>query len=353
MHNPMNDLAASTGCGGDEPNLAEVVRRLTRASLLVVGDAMLDRHVHGRLAQTVGNPAVPVLGVEREVALPDGAANVVRHLTGLGAAVSFVSVIGDDQTGSDLTALIGGQPGVEPWLLVQGGRTTTLRTRYIADGVPILRADQQDTGRIQPKLAERLLRIARDAMAWATAMILSDFGNGVLAGDAPAELIGAARQFGRVAIASPHEADPGRYAGADVLFLDSSDLGQNGPLSEAEVALAAGALRERHGFPAVILFRRNSGITLAERDGISHYGVDRAELTPPPNCADAVLATLAAALAVGMTVGVAARVASSAAQNVAARSGPLTTEIDGLKLPRFDSLTAVSDRAGGLQPVKQ
>ena len=64
----------------------------------------------------------------------------MRNLTALGAAVAFISVVGDDQAGSDLTALIGGQPErVEPWLLVQGGRITTLKTRYLS-GRPAIAA---------------------------------------------------------------------------------------------------------------------------------------------------------------------------------------------------------------------
>ena len=53
--------------------------------------------------------------------MPGGAGNVMRNLGALGSAVAFVSVVGDDAAGSELTGLVGGQPGVEPWLLVQGG----------------------------------------------------------------------------------------------------------------------------------------------------------------------------------------------------------------------------------------
>lgn len=89
-------------------DLADAVRQLRRASVLVVGDAMLDRYVYGRVERVSTEAPVPILAVEREVALPGGAGNVVRNLTALGAAVAFVSVVGDDQAGSDLTGLIGG-----------------------------------------------------------------------------------------------------------------------------------------------------------------------------------------------------------------------------------------------------
>ena len=103
---------------------------------------------------------VPILTVTREIAMPGGAGNVVRNLIALDASAAFVSVVGDDIAGSDLTGLIGGQERVEPWLLVQGGRTTTLKTRYIAQGQHLIRADREVTMALPPRLAERLVRIA-------------------------------------------------------------------------------------------------------------------------------------------------------------------------------------------------
>src|SRR5206468_4605665 len=107
--------------------------------------------------------------------------------------VAFVSVVGDDQEGSDLTGLIGGQPGVEPWLLVEGGRTTTVKTRFVANGQQLLRSDREQTAAISAKLAERMLRIARDTLAATSVAVLSDYAKGVLGGDIPAQLIAAAR----------------------------------------------------------------------------------------------------------------------------------------------------------------
>ena len=107
---------------------------------------MLDRYVYGEVARVSPEAPVPILTVTREVAMPGGAGNVVRNLIALNAAAAFVSVVGDDQAGSDLTGLIGGQERVEPWLLVQGGRTTTLKTVYRA-GQHLIRADREETMR--------------------------------------------------------------------------------------------------------------------------------------------------------------------------------------------------------------
>src|SRR3954453_5757364 len=152
MHGPAP--APRPGPPGPLPAvLLDAIRLLKRGTVLVVGDAMLDRYVYGPVERVSPEAPVPVLTVEREVALPGGAGNVVRNLTALGAAVAFVSVVGDDQAGSDLTGLIGGQPGVEPWLLVQGGRTTTMKTRFLSGGQHLLRTDREQSAPIHPRLA--------------------------------------------------------------------------------------------------------------------------------------------------------------------------------------------------------
>src|SRR6516162_8547707 len=94
-------------------DLAGAIRRLPRASVLIIGDAMLDRYIYGEVARISPEAPVPVLNVQRELAVPGGAGNVVRNLGALGAAVAFIAVVGDDPAGAELTGLIGGQPGLE------------------------------------------------------------------------------------------------------------------------------------------------------------------------------------------------------------------------------------------------
>jgi hypothetical protein len=72
-------------------SLVAAVRQLRRGTVLVVGDVMLDRYVYGRVSRVSPEAPVPVLAVERELALPGGAGNVVRNLTALGAAVAYFS----------------------------------------------------------------------------------------------------------------------------------------------------------------------------------------------------------------------------------------------------------------------
>lgn len=327
MHGPAPSETPLAGPPEAEPSadFAEAVRQLRRGAVLVVGDAMLDRYVYGRVSRVSPEAPVPVLAVEREVALPGGAGNVVRNLTALGAAVAFVSVVGDDQAGSDLTGLIGGQPGVEPWLLVEGGRATTTKTRFVAAGQHMLRADHEQLTPIQPRLAERLVRIASDAVAATKVMVLSDYSKGTLAGDVPARLIAAARNAGRKVAAAPRGADPGRYAGAELVLMDAAELAAatGKPAgTEAEAKEAATALRAAHGFGAVMVLRGEAGVCLVEENGPARqWPTDAVETIDWAGAGDAVLAVAACGLAAGLPLPTVARLGALAAGVVAGKSG--------------------------------
>jgi D-beta-D-heptose 7-phosphate kinase/D-beta-D-heptose 1-phosphate adenosyltransferase len=298
------------------PDYAAAIRTLAHASVLVIGDAMLDRFAHGSVHRQSIEAPVPILTIEREFAQPGGSGNVVRNLTALGAAVAFISVVGDDTAGSDLTALIGGQPGVEPWLLVQGSRTTTLKTRFIAAGQQILRTDREQTDPIHPKLADRLVRIASDAMAATSVTVLSDYGKGVLANDVPAALVANARRMGRPVIVDPRGTEFARYAGADVVMPNRPELAAAIGMptrNEDEIVAAALALRAKFGFGAVVVTRANDGMTLVDADGVRHFPAEAPVVLDTSGAGDTALATLAAAIASKQPLAVAVRLANLAA----------------------------------------
>lgn len=339
--------------------LAEAIRSLRRASVLVVGDAMLDRYVYGSVRRISPEAPVPVLAVEREVAMPGGAGNVVRNLTALGAAVAFVSVVGDDQAGSDLTGLIGGQMGVEPWLLVQGGRHTTTKTRFIANGQHMLRADQEVVQAIHPRLAERMVKIAGDAVAVTAILVLSDYGKGVLDGATAKQLIDAAQAAGRQVVVDPKGRDYARYAGADLITPNRGELSEatGMPVDTEEAVVAAmRSLRDAHGFGAVLVTRSEDGMTLLEGDRVHHFPAEAEEVHDVSGAGDTVVSTLSAALAAGLPLPVAARLANIAAGIVVGKVGTAVVREEELAealTPERGALRKVLSRAAAAEQVER
>jgi len=304
--------------------LAGAIEKLVHASVLVVGDVMLDRYVFGTASRLSPEAPVPVLAVTRELALPGGAGNVVRNLTALGAAAALVSVVGDDQAGSDLTGLIGVQANVEPWLLVQGSRCTTVKTRFVADGQQLLRTDQETTKPIHAKLSERLLRIAGDALAATSVTVLSDYSKGVLAGETAAKIIEAARAAGRQVVVDPRGTDYDRYTGADVVVLTQRALEASTGMEVAtptQIEAAARWLRTAHGFAALVINRRADGfvlVTATERHAIPTPSFELFDFT---GAGDTAVAAIAASLATGHDLLTAVRIAALAVAVAAGQPG--------------------------------
>ena len=345
--------------GPDEAVLSRAIRRLSRTSVMVIGDVMLDRYIYGSVERISPEAPIPIIRVERETAVPGGAGNVVRNLTALGAAVAFVSVVGDDQAGSDLTGLIGGQPGVEPWLLVEGARTTTVKTRYVSLGQQLLRADREQAQPLGAKLADRMLRIANDTLAATSVAVLSDYAKGVLSGNIPAQLIAAARQAGRRVVVDPKGADFARYAGADIVTPNRRELAEATGMpvdSEAGIVAAATALREQHGFGAVLVTRAEDGMTLLDETGAHHFPAEAAEVFDVSGAGDTVVATLAAGLAAGLELKVAVRLANLAAGIVVGKVGTAVAreeELLGMLSPQASTLRKIVTRDAAAEQVER
>ncbi len=328
-------------------DLISAIRGLARANVLVVGDLMLDRYAYGRVERISPEAPVPILTVTREIAMPGGAGNVVRNLTALDAAAAFVSVVGDDQEGSDLTALIGGQPNVEPWLLVETGRATTVKTRYIAAGQHLIRADRELAAPLPEKLGERLLKIASDAMAATSVTVLSDYRKGVLAPAIARNLIASARAIGRMLIVDPKGADWSHYAGADVITPNRRELAEatgRDLSTEAAIVAAAREAIARFGFGAVLCTRSEDGMSLVTADTVRHYPAEASEVYDVSGAGDTVVAVLAAGLASGLDLEVAARLSNIAGGLVVGKVGTAVARPN-------DLMDAVKPASGALRKV--
>ncbi|MBX9594841.1 MAG: D-glycero-beta-D-manno-heptose 1-phosphate adenylyltransferase, partial [Roseomonas sp.] len=244
-------------------------------------------------------------------------------------------------------------------LLVQGGRATTTKTRFIAAGQQLLRADHEMAGPINARLADRMVRIAADAVAATTVMVLSDYQKGVLAGDVAQRLIAAARAAGRRVVVDPKGVDYARYAGADMVTPNRAELAlATGMPVDTEEAIVAAAqhLRATHGFGAVLVTRSEDGMTLVDGNGIRHFPAEAPEVHDVSGAGDTVVAVVAAGLAAGLSAPVAARLANIAAGIVVGKVGTAVARESDLAealTPERGALRKVVSRATAMEQVER
>lgn len=151
-----------------------------RARVLVVGDVMLDRFIWGSVNRISPEAPVPVVEFQRESAMPGGAANVVRNLTALGAWAGMIGVVGQDRAGCDLTSLLAAAGSDCAGVIRSKSRTTSIKTRIIAQQQQVVRLDRETRGDADPALTRRLLRAIAAHWDDVDAIVVGDYGKGVV-----------------------------------------------------------------------------------------------------------------------------------------------------------------------------
>ena len=128
----------------NKPRLIDWLDRLAATHVVCVGDVMLDRFVYGEVERISPEAPIPILRIAREAVTVGGAGNVARNLSALGTETRLFGVVGDDPAGKEASEVLSLERAVELSLIADGGRPTTVKTRFIAGGQQLLRTDEED-----------------------------------------------------------------------------------------------------------------------------------------------------------------------------------------------------------------
>jgi D-beta-D-heptose 7-phosphate kinase / D-beta-D-heptose 1-phosphate adenosyltransferase len=175
--------------------LIAILDRAHAARILVLGDVMLDQFIYGSVARVSPEAPIPVLDVSHSKYSAGGAANVARNVASIGAQATLIGVAGADQWAEDLKAQIQSSPGIDAHLVIDSERPTTVKTRYVADGQQVLRADRELRDSLSEDTALRLLGEFTRALPQTDVVVLSDYAKGVLSEGVTRAAIAAARTF--------------------------------------------------------------------------------------------------------------------------------------------------------------
>ncbi len=307
------------------PTLATLIDAMAHARVLCLGDAMLDRFVEGSVERISPEAPIPVLRVAGERLMPGGAGNVAANLAALGAAADVWAVVGDDEAGRTLGRLLDTRTRASTTLVVEPGRDTSVKTRYTAAGQQLLRADRETLAPLGTAAADAALVWLSDRLAAAGALVLSDYGKGVLTETVTGAAIAGARSAGRPVIVDPKGPDYRRYRGASVITPNRRELAEATGLptaTDCEVETAAGVVIESCDVEAVVATRSEQGLSVigAGRPPL-HLRAEAREVFDVSGAGDTVAATLGAALAAGARLDDAARLANVAGGIVVGKAG--------------------------------
>jgi D-beta-D-heptose 7-phosphate kinase/D-beta-D-heptose 1-phosphate adenosyltransferase len=314
----------------------QILSAAAKTRVLVLGDVMLDHFIWGSVARISPEAPVPVVDFERESFMPGGAANVARNLTALNVPTELFGAIGRDDAANRLKELLAGQKIGCTGLVTNPARHTSVKTRIVAHKQQVVRIDRETRDGLDAKLTRQLLAQLKSKLPRAAAVIVGDYGKGVVTQPLLNEIKSLCRGRGVWLSLDPkpvHDLNlsglslitPNRKETFELANLPDETRHVN-PLADKNLMLAAERLLNELR-PAVLLVTLGeSGMLLCQRGQKPfHIPTVAQEVFDVSGAGDTVIATFTLAVAAGASPLEAAILSNHAAGIVVGKIGTATT----------------------------
>ena len=308
--------------------LRQYLQRFPQASLLVIGDLILDHYVMGRVSRISPEAPVPVVHVESETLRLGGAANVFNNILALGGKADLCGGIGADESGRLLLKELGKSRSGRGGVIIDHDRPTTRKSRVIAHNQQIVRYDMEGRQELKGTLQKRLLRYVESRIRELSCIVVSDYAKGVVSAALMTELTRMAALRKIPVIVDPKVEHFGYYKGVTVITPNHLEATQAAGLhgdDDHTINGAGAVIRQRLGCRSVLITRGEKGMSLYEGEGTSwHLPTQARQVYDVTGAGDTVIGTLALALATGANMREAATLANHAAGIVVGMVGTAT-----------------------------
>jgi D-beta-D-heptose 7-phosphate kinase/D-beta-D-heptose 1-phosphate adenosyltransferase len=303
----------------------DLVDRLGHPRVLIVGDLILDRYVSGDVSRISPEAPIPILTAKRSEERLGGAGNVAANLVAMQAEVDVVGVLGDDGWGRALRGQLS-EIGVDTsGCVVDASRPTIQKTRMMSGAHQMLRVDHEDARAVTGTAHDEMLRIVPERVKKARAVVLSDYGKGVLTDRVIEAVIRAARAAKVPVLVDPKGDDYRRYRGATLVTPNRKEAEQalGRKLDDlAELPRAADDLMKLAELDAAVITLGADGIYFKNKKGeAGHVPAQARAVFDVTGAGDTVVAQLAFYFADGVALEPAVTLANHAAAIVVGRLG--------------------------------
>ncbi|HVG71416.1 MAG TPA: D-glycero-beta-D-manno-heptose-7-phosphate kinase [Vicinamibacterales bacterium] len=319
----------------------QITGNFAGAHVLVIGDAMLDRFIVGRVTRISPEAPVPVVAFDHEMHRMGGSANVANNVAALGGSATLVAVTGTDEGAATLVRACR-DAGIAPALVGDPARPTTTKVRIVTErNQQVARVDYEVDAEIRDEIEHRLIAEINKHAPQTAAIVISDYLKGCITRAVVKSAVAAAAERNVPVLVDPKIPHVDYYAGTTVVTPNhhEAEIAANMRVrSEDEARGAARLFRDRAQCRSVLMTRGDQGMWLLADDAEGNLPAAAREVSDVTGAGDTVIATLALALAGGATIVEAARLANEAAGLVVARFGPATVHVAELTA-RFDRAT--------------
>ncbi|MDQ1336597.1 MAG: D-glycero-beta-D-manno-heptose-7-phosphate kinase [Thermodesulfobacteriota bacterium] len=318
--------------------LKEYIDRFVTARVLVVGDIIMDRFIWGSVSRISPEAPVPVVDVEQETKMLGGAANVIRNIATLGARPILCGVVGDDRTGEEILSALTHMGLDTDGVLRETGRPTSIKTRIVAQNQQVVRFDRESRADVGHRSIQRLIDYIGDQLDTIDAIVVSDYGKGVISGDlmiGMKELCRSRSDRKIIITVDPKTGNFEYYTGVDVITPNHHEAGiYCGFTIVDDDALNRAGKQMLNDLDcrSVLITQGKDGMTLFERSGeTTHIPTVAKKVFDVTGAGDTVIGTISLGLAAGLDLKSAAILSNFAAGIVVGEVGTSAVRAEDLK----------------------
>jgi D-beta-D-heptose 7-phosphate kinase/D-beta-D-heptose 1-phosphate adenosyltransferase len=314
--------------------LRRSIEHFSSATVLIVGDVMLDQFVIGKVSRISPEAPVPVVTYEKDEYRPGGAANVANNVRALGGNVELVGLTGADSAGQRLRHLMTECGIGTSGLVIDPSRRTTSKLRVVTTrNLQVARIDYESDHEVAGEVEELMISEVGRLIEHANVVLVSDYLKGSVTRLVMEKVVAAGRARGIPILVDPKVPHLHLYAGATLVTPNDheAEIATHLRVRTPEEAVAAAQIfREQAGCFDVLITRGEHGMCLLSGPDAVHYASAAREVADVTGAGDTVIATTALSLAAGASLKDACGLANQAAGVVVQKFGPATLTQDEL-----------------------
>lgn len=269
-----------------------------KPNILVIGDLMIDSYLIGNCDRIANDAPVPIVDVKEENIVLGGAGNVIRNLAALGAEVHVMSVVGDDDTAKSMKHMLD-ELETKSFLLEQKGRKTSKKMRVVTGNHQMFRIDTESKNNISFDNVKTLYSKLQEKINAYDAILLADYGKGVLTKHFTQQVIEYANKHKVKVIVDPFGSDYEKYKGANLVIVNKEEAANSTNIdieNDDRLLDALKALKQIIGSDESIITLAEEGIAVLKDDKICKIPTVPLEVFDVTGSGDTVLAALGFAL---------------------------------------------------------
>jgi rfaE bifunctional protein kinase chain/domain len=285
----------------------QIFDRFSRMKVLVIGDAMIDTYLWGKVERISPEAPIPIVSVTKRESRLGGAANVSLNIQALGATPVLFSVIGNDENGRKFRKFLGRKNLSCEGIFTQAKRKTTEKSRIISNGQHVARVDEESTEYIEKEIENSLVAAVQKVISnsGVDAITFVDYDKGVITPNLFQSINKIAIEQGIPTVVDPKKRNFNCYENLTLFkpnfkeFVDGAGLAiKKGDIKALKEA--ANAFKVKQNFKYIFITLSELGVFISNGLKEQHYPAVIRDIADVSGAGDTVVSVASLAIAAGL-----------------------------------------------------